>query len=55
MGDDLLHDGESDAGADFAGLFGALSPVEFLPDLFELVGAHADAFILHGNAEHTAL
>jgi len=51
VGDDLLDDGESDTGSDFAGLFGAFRSVELLPDLFQLVGAHADAFVLDRDTE----
>ena len=36
VGDDLLDDGEADAGADFTGLFGAFGAIELLADLFQL-------------------
>ena len=51
VGDDLLDDGEADAGADFTGLFGALGAVELLADLFQLFGAHTDAFVLDRDTE----
>jgi hypothetical protein len=51
VGNDLLDDGEADASADFPGLFGAFRSVELLPDLFQLVGAHTDAFVLDRDTE----
>lgn len=46
----LLHDRQADARARFAGLFRALRAIELLKDLLHFFLIHADAFILHLDA-----
>src|SRR5678809_48123 len=48
---DLLYNGQADAGTGLAKRFGALGPVEFLENAFDFLGIHADSLILHGQAQ----
>ena len=51
---DLLDDGKPDSGARFSGFLRFLGAVELLKDLFDFLLVHADALILHGDADMAA-
>jgi len=54
VGDDLFYNGQSDAGAHFAGLLGALCPVEFLEYILDFFGIDAYSLVAHGNSQFFA-
>src|SRR5271157_4211486 len=47
----LLDDGKPDSGAGFSGFFRLFGAVKLLKDLLDFLLIHADALVLHGDAD----